>query len=71
MTKFETIGVNYQYEANNKYEANKSFEHSCKCCCNKGMHIECDKCAIAHTHSLVVAYFEDQRVRKAAENANK
>ena len=67
MTKFETIGVNYQYEARDKHEANKSFEYSCKCCCEKGMHIECDRCAIAHAHSLIIAYFDDKRVRKERE----
>lgn len=59
MTKFETVGVNYQYDANSIREANKSFEHSCNCCCNKGMHLDCDHCAIAHVHALVVAYFND------------
>jgi hypothetical protein len=59
MTKFETIGVNYQYDATNKNEANKSFAHSCKCCCEKGMRIECDRCAIACVHALVIACFDD------------
>lgn len=60
MTKFETIGVNYQYDASNKLEADRSMMYSCKCCCEKGMRIDCDHCAIAHTHSLVVAYFDDR-----------
>lgn len=60
MTKFEQIGINHQYEANNIKEANKAFSHSCNCCCNKGMHIECDRCAISTVHSLVVAYFNDK-----------
>ena len=60
MTKFETVGVNYQYNANNIKEANRSFEYSCNCCCNKGMRLDCDRCAIAHTHALVVAYFNDK-----------
>lgn len=64
MTKFEQIGINYQYEANSIKEANKAFQHSCDCCCNKGMHLDCDRCAIAFTHSLVVAYFNDRREGK-------
>lgn len=64
MTKFETIGVNFQYNANNTEQANRSFQYSCDCCCNKGMRIDCDRCAIAHAHSLVAAYFAD----KANEN---
>ena len=61
MTKFETIGVNYQYDARNTEEANKSFEHSCNCCCNKGIKLECDRCAIAHVHSMICAYFADNQ----------
>lgn len=64
MTKFEQIGINYQYEANSIKEANKAFQHSCDCCCNKGMRLDCDHCAIAFTHSLVVAYFNDRREGK-------
>ena len=61
MTKFETIGISHQYDATSIQDANKAFMHSCNCCCAKGMHIECDKCAIAFTHSLVVAYFNDKK----------
>lgn len=60
MTKFEQVGVNYQYDANSIKEANKSFQYSCNCCCSKGIRLNCDKCAIAHTHALVVAYFNDK-----------
>lgn len=63
MTKFETVGVNYQYDANNIKEANKSFKYSCNCCCNKGIHLNCDRCAIANVHNLVVAYFNDKERR--------
>lgn len=58
MTKFEQVGINYQYEAETKEDANHSFKYSCDCCCNRGMHIECDHCAIATVHSLVIAAFE-------------
>lgn len=61
MTKFETIGINRQYDSTSKYEANKSFNHSCNCCCNKGMRIECDKCSIAYVHNLIIAYFDDNK----------
>ena len=59
MTKFERVGVNFQYDARDIDEANKSFAYSCECCCTKGMRIDCDRCAIAHMHNLVVAYFND------------
>ena len=58
MTKFEQIGVNYQYSSETKEAANRSFQHSCDCCCNKGIHLDCDHCAIAQVHSLVVACFD-------------
>lgn len=59
MTKFEMIGVNRQYDAADKYEANKAFTYSCNCCCAKGIHLDCDHCAIAFAHNLVLAYFND------------
>lgn len=58
MTKFEQVGVNYQYNANSTEEAQKSFQYSCECCCKKGIHIECDRCAISVAHNLIVAYFD-------------
>lgn len=60
MTKFEQVGVNYQYDAATIEQANKSFEYSCACCCHKGMRIKCDRCAIACAHNLVVACFSDK-----------
>lgn len=61
MTKFETVGVNRQFDANNIKEANKAFACSCRCCCEKGMRLECDRCTIAYTHELIVAYFNDRK----------
>lgn len=58
MTKFEQIGIHYQYEANTKQEALRNFQYSCYCCCMRGMRIECDKCAIEIAHKHVVAAFE-------------
>jgi hypothetical protein len=62
MIKFERVGVNFQYEATSIEQANKSFKYSCECCCNKGIRLDCDRCAIAHAHNLVVAYFDDNNV---------
>lgn len=58
MTKFEQRGINFQYDATAKEQAQKYFQYSCDCCCNKGMRIDCDHCAISYTHKMVVAYFE-------------
>lgn len=63
MTKFETIGVNYQYEADSKEDALRAFQYSCNCCCHRGMRIDCDRCAIAVAHNHVVAAFESKEVK--------
>lgn len=60
MTKFEQIGVNMQYEADTVEMAQQKFSRSCDCCCNKGMHLNCDRCSIAIVHRLVVASFNKE-----------
>ena len=64
MTKFETIGIARQHESDSKRDALKAFKHSCDVCCNRGMRIDCDRCAIAHVHREVVAFFDDLSMRK-------
>ena len=64
MTKFEQVGVNYQNDAESKEQANRSFRYSCECCCTRGMHIECDRCAISVAHNLTIAAFENNKVAK-------
>lgn len=61
MTKFEQVGVNMQYDTTTKEEAKRKFARSCECCCNRGMCIECDRCAIATVHQLVIASFETKK----------
>lgn len=50
MYKFEQVGVNKQYAANSKAEAQKAFAYSC------------DTCAIANVHSLVMACFDSTKL---------
>ena len=64
MTKFEQVGINFQYDASTKEQAIRSFNISCNICCCKGMRIDCDHCAIAEAHSLIMASFD---VRKEAK----
>ena len=64
MTKFEQIGIEHQYATSSTEEANKAFARSCQCCCNKGLHIDCDKCHISATHQLIVAIFSDMNIAK-------
>ena len=59
MTKFEQIGINHQHDAVSKHDAHRAFARSCHACCNKGLHLDCDKCAISQVHNLVVAIFDD------------
>lgn len=61
MSKFEQVGVNMQYDSINKEDAKRKFSRSCECCCNRGLHIDCDRCSIATVHQLVIASFEDKR----------
>ena len=62
MTKFEQVGVNMQYDSATKEIANQMFSRSCECCCNKGLYIRCDRCAIETAHRLVIATFETWEV---------
>ena len=63
MTKFETIGVSLQLEAESKIQAQKRFEHSCDICCRYGIHIECDRCAIQTIHNQVSEVLVNVSVR--------
>lgn len=60
MTKFEQVGVNYQYDADTKEEARRAFRYSCNCCCNRGMRLNCTHCAIAVAHDFVIAALDSQ-----------
>lgn len=61
MTKFEQTGINFQYSSGTKDDAIRNFRRSCECCCTRGLHIECDNCAIAAVHSLVIAAFDSKK----------
>lgn len=41
--KFLERGVNLQYEAYSKANANKRFKISCDICSQQGKHLDCDK----------------------------
>ena len=67
MTKFEQVGINYQYDADTPQRAKRAFQHSCTCCCNKGIHLECDRCNIATVHNIVMAYFDTKEPREVCK----
>ena len=60
MTKFEQVGINFQYDAPTTEAAIKSFKYSCACCCNKGMRFDCARCAIVNTPAMIVALFDSK-----------
>lgn len=68
MTKFEQVGVEFQYAASNKMEAIRSLRYSCRVCCERGMRIDCDRCAIAVANAISVAAFDTIEALKSAEH---
>ena len=65
MTKFEQIGVERQYDSVTTYESNRNFSISCNICCRRGLHIECDRCAIAVAHEAVQVSFTENTEQPA------
>lgn len=65
MDKFERIGCNYQTVASTPEQAIKSFNISCKICCEKmrACFKDCDHCPIEQTHNMVMADFNDAIAR--------
>ena len=60
MTKFDQVGVTFQCDAPTREAALKAFHSSCRCCGTKGMRIDCDRCAIANTHAMIMAIFDSK-----------
>ncbi len=62
MTRFEEIGQQLQLESLSKSEAKARFKKSCDICCNRGINIDCDRCAIASCHRMVCETFDEMPV---------
>ncbi len=58
MSKFEQIGCNMQTESKTKEEAQRKFSRSCDICCNHGLQIKCDHCAVKEVHEILIAAME-------------
>lgn len=58
MIAFEERGVEFQYNSASATQAKKNFSNSCNACCRKGIRLDCNRCAISATHSLVLAMFQ-------------
>ena len=69
MTRFEMIGCNMQTESVSVEQANRRFSNSCDLCALRGLRIECDSCAIAEQHRIVVAAFRDMKDIEASHLA--
>lgn len=70
MTGFERRGCEIQMDSQTVPEATRNFEYSCRVCCNRGIRIDCDRCAIAIAHENVVAAIldtEEELRRKEVE----
>ena len=57
MTYFEAVGVDYQFNATNLFEAKRYFAKSCNRCTYTGKHIDCDRCAISAAHNNILEYY--------------
>lgn len=71
MTKFEMFGINAQNEARTKAEAIKAFKWSCKCCCMRGMRLDCDRCQISYVHDQTIACIDAMEKIDAEINEKK
>lgn len=59
MSRFEERGVEFQVNAQNSEQAKRSFDYSCNLCCNRGLRISCDRCAIRVTHERIVSILDN------------
>ena len=65
MSGFEERGIERLVNADSLEAINDSFKKSCDICCNHGIFLNCDRCAINETYQvLVYAKSESPRTRK-------
>lgn len=57
--KFIEMAIHYQNIASTKEEAIKNFERSCTICCNRGLHLDCDRCQVSAVHNMTMAVLDD------------
>ena len=57
--KFIELAIQYQNAALTKEEAVKNFERSCNICCNRGLHLDCDRCQVSVVHNMTIAVLDD------------
>lgn len=67
MTGFERKGVELQEEASTMEQACRAFAYSCKVCCERGIRINCDRCAISVAHESKLDYLRTMTELKGFE----
>ena len=60
MLKFEQVGINLLNQQTTIEEIEKTFSYSCNCCCNRGIKLDCDRCAINVHKQLIVAILNNK-----------
>lgn len=58
MSRFEERGVLAQEDSVSKADSARSFRRSCSICCARGLRLDCERCAIAKSHDMVMAAFD-------------
>lgn len=58
MSRFEERGVLTQEGSVSKADSARSFRRSCAICCARGFRIDCERCAIANAHNMVLTAFD-------------
>lgn len=61
MTKFESVGCAIQYGSKSVEDADERLERTCTLCCERGLRIECDRCAVTVAHELTVSAIQTVR----------
>lgn len=58
--KFITFSIEKQQQSDTIQESNRMFNISCNICCNRGLHIDCEKCPIKAAHSMTIAILSEK-----------
>lgn len=66
MTRFEEKGCKLQSECETIEQAKRTMRYSCRLCVTRGLHLKCNRCAIATAHEQALAVLEDDDEVKAS-----
>lgn len=60
--RFIDRGVENQINSIDEKDAKRAMNVSCTICCNRGLHIECDRCPIKDAHEQIMGLFMDKKI---------